>query len=46
MKSAVVAGALALGLTLYVWLTPGVQYAFEAAAVVAWIGTAYEASRA
>ncbi len=35
----------AVGLTLYVALTPGVQYAFDGAAVVAWIATAYEAGQ-
>jgi len=33
---------LAFALTLYIWLTPGVQYAFDGAAVVAWIATAWE----
>lgn len=33
---------LALGLTLYVTLTPGVQYVWDGAAVAAWLGVSYE----
>lgn len=35
----------ALAITLYVTLTPGTQYAWDGAAIGAWIATAWQVTR-